>query len=432
MIDAERAVLGCLLEDATLLAVAEGNSVSKHTFSVPENGIIYEAIRELITEDKPVDLVMLHSHLTNTNMIQHAGGAGYVASILDDPPYIPNFEHYVEIVRDSEIRKSIIEGLGAINAGHDLSGKELLALAESIITQIGDSTFSSVFTKAQEVVDNIVVKLEEGEISSFGVPTGFTALDRMILGMHKGNLITVAARPGMGKTAFAKDVAKAAALEGYHVATFSLEMDKEELGFRILSDFTELPTEFLKAGKFGDIGWKNIMESRRKIEKLPLYFEDKADITIPELMSKVRRLKKKVGLDMVIVDYLQLMESGFRKENRMQEVSAITRSLKKLAKSMNIPIIALSQLNRKVEERIDQRPLLSDLRESGSIEQDSDIVIFIHQKIPQEDAGAPRVAEIIVAKNRNGRVGSVYLTFQPTLTRFINRKKKNEADHVTT
>ena len=418
----ETAVLGCIMQDAGLVAAAYSRGLRPESFSDRRNAELFRTMVVMQSNEEPIDHVTLHARLFTDGNLASAGDSGYVASIGDELPHTGNFDSYVDYIKIGSVERKLAHGLAEINAIlTEKGGEDALIRAEQILTQISTETYSGGFVRANGIVDDIVLRLEEGALTSFGIPTGFVALDRITNGLHPGGLYIIAGRPAMGKTSLALNIAHHAAGEGKHAGIVSLEMSEEELGFRLLSEKTGLSQEFIKRGIIGQHGWSNIAKARKEIASYPLYIEDYGGITLYELQSNVRRLRSEHGLDLLVVDYLQLMDSGRGQENRTQEIGEITRGLKRLAKSMSIPIIALSQLNRGVESRAEPRPVLSDLRESGNIEQDADVVIFIYNP-SYYNHDNQNISDIIIAKNRNGRTGTVKLKWEPEITTFKDIK----------
>ncbi len=417
MTSVEKAVLGCIIQEPYLMATVVGEGITPDSFTDKRNKAVFSKMVELYRDDRPIDGVVLYSELQEDPEL-----ALYSVDLNDELPYTGNLEEYISLLRDGFIKRKLEHGLTEISTRLvNTDGRELLAHAERIISEVSSTTYSSSFLKINKVVDSIVQRLEEGDISAFGLTTGFHNLDRILHGLHDGNLVVVAGRPGMGKSAFAFTVARNVSASGTGVALVSLEMSSEELGFRLLSFETGNSQDHLKSANFGERGWRNIAKARATIAQYPLYLEDHGNVSLLELQSNVRRLHAEHNIGLVIVDYMQLMDSGLGKENRTQEIGAISRGLKLMARGLNIPIIALSQLSRNVEGRQDKRPTMPDLRESGNIEQDADIILFIYREgYYTEETPKREEAEIIVAKNRNGRTGTVKLMWEPTLTRFEN------------
>jgi replicative DNA helicase len=421
--NAEQALLGCIVQEPHLMATAVGDGITPDSFMDKRNSLVFAKMVELYKENRPIDGVILYSELQEDVELAH-----YSTTLNDNLPYTGNISEYISLLRDGFIKRRLEHGLAEIGSRlKETDGRELLSQAERILSEVSSQTYSSSFTRVNSVVDGIVQRLEDGEVSAFGLSTGFHNLDRILHGLHPGNLVIVAGRPGMGKSALAFTLARNVASEGTGVALISLEMSAEELGFRLLSFETGNSQDHLRAANFGEHGWKNIAKARSTIANYPLYLEDHGNVSMLELQSNVRRLHAEHNIGLVVVDYMQLMDSGTGRENRVQEIGAISRGLKLMARGLDIPVIALSQLSRGVESRQDRRPQMHDLRESGNIEQDADIIIFIYREgYYTEETPKREEAEIIIAKNRNGRTGTIRLMWEPTLTRFENIKKETE------
>lgn len=421
-ISVEKAVLGCIVQEPHLIATVRGDGIKPESFMDPRNAAVYATMLDLYSEDKPIDTVILYAELQDDPDL-----ALYSTTLLDELPYVGNIKQYVDMMRDGFLKRKLEHGLTEIAAMlPSMDGGELLANAERIISEVTAANSTASFTRANEVVDSIVQRLEDGTVSAHGLSTGFNKLDRITHGLHAGSFYVIAARPGMGKSALALTISHNVASGGTPTAIISLEMSAEELGFRILSSETGNSQDHLKSANFGEHGWNNIAKARAAIANLPLYFEDRGNVSILELQSNVRRLHAEKDIGLVVVDYMQLMGTEGKSQNRVQEIGAISRGLKLIARSLNIPIIALSQLSRGVESRQDRRPIMSDLRESGNIEQDADVIIFIYRDgYYENDIPKREEADIIVAKNRNGRTGTLKLMWEPSLTRFENLKESD-------
>ncbi|MGI8589245.1 MAG: replicative DNA helicase [Chloroflexia bacterium] len=421
---AEEAVLGSLLLDrdavikvATFLAPAD--------FYREANGWIYECILDLYHRREPPDLVTLSSELDRRGRLDPVGGLAYLAGLMHQVPTAVHVEYYSRIVeRNAVLRRLISVGGQIAGLGYE-EGPELeivLDRAEELLFAVTQRTglqdFVSIKKVLEEYFDRLdVVQHQKGSI--IGVPTGFHDLDELTGGLQKSDLIIVAARPSVGKSSFGLTIAyNAAVLHNKTVGVFSLEMSAEQLVQRLLSIASGVETQRLRLGYLNDTEWQKLSDAFGTLAGVPLYFDDSAGLTITEVRNRARRLQAEAGCDLLVVDYLQLMSSR-RSDNRVQEVSEISRGLKNLARELNIPIIAMSQLSRAVENRTSHVPMLSDLRESGSIEQDSDIVMFIYrEELYNPDTERKHIAEIHVAKHRNGPVGVVPLYFQNATTHF--------------
>ena len=391
------------------------------------NGIIYEAIVDLYNKREPTDLVTLTDELGRRNRLDAAGGIAYLTSLLSAVPTAVHVEYYGKIVeRTATLRRLIDAGARIVSVGYreDLSVDEALDSAERAILDVSQRRSTGDFQKIADVIERFFDQLEflqQHRGSIVGVPTDYSDLDRLTGGLQKSDLIIVGARPSVGKTAFALGMAYGAAVQhGRNVGIFSLEMSAEQLVQRLLSMETGVDSHRLRLGMLNDDDWQRVGRAFGRLAEAPIFIDDSAGMSITDVRSRARRLQAEHGLDLVLIDYLQLM-SGRRSDNRVQEISEISRGLKGLARELNVPVVALSQLSRGVESRADHRPMLSDLRESGSIEQDADIVMFIfREEIYDESSEKKGIAEIIVAKHRNGPVGSINLRFFDKTARYAD------------
>ena len=372
-----------------------------------------------------VDLVTLLEYLKSTDQLEKAGGVTYITEVSSSVPTTANLSSYIKIVEEKSILRRLIKASTAIiedsyNKQGEVEG--VLDLAEKKIFDIAEKRSTSDFESLSDVLERGFLEIErlfnnKGQIT--GVPSGFTDLDAKTSGFQKGDMVLIAARPSMGKTTFALNIAENAALrEGKSVVIFSLEMPKEQLAYKLLCSEANVDMLKLRTGNLDDKDWENIARATGPLSKAKIYIDDTAGVTVMEMRSKCRRLKMEYGIDLILIDYLQLM-SGSSSENRQQEVSEISRSIKALAKEMECPVIALSQLSRAPEQRADHRPMLSDLRESGSIEQDADLVMFLYRdEYYNKETEDKNMAECIVAKHRNGPVGTVKMAFLGALSKF--------------
>jgi replicative DNA helicase len=438
-IDAEKTILGAILLDNAAHSEA-AERLEPDDFSLDSHKRIFLRMSELMNEQRAVDIVTLANELARAKEIESVGGVAYLASLTEGLPMRPVIEDYIRIVKDkSLLRKLMLICSAAIARAADQSetALEVLDAAESQLLEVSEKGI----TRGLEALDQIVQK-SFGSIDNLykqsrevtGLATEFTELDRMTSGLQKGELVIIAARPSMGKTAFAINIAENAAIKSKAtVAVFSLEMSKESLLRRMLASQAWVDQRKLQTGFLGREDQERLQNALEQLVESRLYIDDSAGISLAEMRAKARRLKQTTGgLDMIVVDYLQLMSAtlpsagGKRYENRTQEVSAISRGLKALAKELDVPVVALSQLSRASERRgDDKRPMLSDLRESGSIEQDADVVAFIHREAyynrDEEMSESDRAkSEIIIAKQRNGPTGTVHLNFISRFTRFEN------------
>jgi replicative DNA helicase len=427
-VEAEAGVLGSLLIDPEAI-VQIADFLRPDDFYHEAHRTIYQAALELFESHEPADLITLCDELARRGKLEEVGGASYVSTLANQVPTSRNVKHYAQIVARTAILRRLINAAGQI-AGVAYSEPDAdvaLEQAEKFIYEVGQRTLRSDFDSLGVILHDYIDKLDqlhEQHGAVVGVGTGFADLDKMTSGLQKSDLTILAARPSVGKTAMALSLAHNAAVRLHHgIAIFSLEMSKEQLAARLLSMDAAVDQQRLRTGYLDDDEWERISESVGRLADTQIYIDDTPGITLAEMRSKTRRLMLDRGFDLLIVDYLQLMQGsgGGRSghENRVQEISEISRGLKLLARELNVPVLALSQLSRAVESRTDKHPQLSDLRESGSIEQDADIVMFIYRDVVyNEDTDNPNLAEIIVAKHRNGPIGTVSLFFQPAQTRF--------------
>ena len=423
-IEAEQSVIGSMIIDKSAIAqVAE--KLTEDDFYRDGHKIIYKSIFEMFKNDMAVDLVTLLEYLKSTDQLEKAGGVTYITEVSSSVPTTANLSSYIKIVEEKSILRRLIKASTAIiedsyNKQGEVEG--VLDLAEKKIFDIAEKRSTSDFEALSDVLERGFLEIErlfnnKGQIT--GVPSGFTDLDAKTSGFQKGDMVLIAARPSMGKTTFALNIAENAALrEGKSVVIFSLEMPKEQLAYKLLCSEANVDMLKLRTGNLDDKDWENIARATGPLSKAKIYIDDTAGVTVMEMRSKCRRLKMEYGIDLILIDYLQLM-SGSSSENRQQEVSEISRSIKALAKEMECPVIALSQLSRAPEQRADHRPMLSDLRESGSIEQDADLVMFLYRdEYYNKETEDKTMAECIVAKHRNGPVGTVKMAFLGALSKF--------------
>ncbi len=428
-LEAEESVLSAiLLDNDVLLEVLE--ILSPEDFYKSSHQNIFTAITELFSENEPVDLVTLTNKIRELGWLEKIGGASYLATIVDTAPVAVNAQHYARIIHEKACLRRLIKKTNAITKRcfEDRGDVDnIIDFAESSIFEISENKIKPTFYRISNIIDSNIDALEErGENRALvtGVPTGFTKLDELTAGLQKSDLIILAGRPGMGKTALALNITRNAAIDsGAPVAVFSIEMAKEQLSMRMLSSEARIDSTRMRRGFITQDDWMKITDAAGILSQSPIYIDDSPNISTMEIRAKSRRLKMEVNLGLIIIDYLQLMKSRGSVERRDLEISEISRSLKALAKELDIPVLALSQLNRKLEERGDKRPQLSDLRESGALEQDADVVAFIYRdELYNKEENNPNrgKAEIILAKQRNGPTGRVTLTFLDAYTRFEN------------
>ena len=437
-LEAESSVLGgILLENEAVNQVLE--LLRAEDFYRESHRKVFRAIVELSDRSEPVDLITLSDCLKNRGELEAVGGTAYLASLADFVPTAANISHYARIVREKSILRSLISTATEIaTRGYEEQGNvdEFLDSAEKVIFDISEKKIKASFVAVGDMIKDTlktVEKLYERKEMVTGVPTGYNDLDKLTAGLQPAELIIVAGRPGMGKTAFALNIAANAAFTGAGVAVFSLEMAKEQLVLRMLCSEARVDSSKVRSGYLGERDFPQLAKAAGRLHEAPIYIDDTPAISVLELRAKARRLvrdrSKKIGL--IIVDYLQLMRGMGTASNREQEISEISRSLKALAKELSVPVLALSQLNRRVEDRSDRRPMMSDLRESGAIEQDSDVIMFIYRDevYNKSDESKKGLAEIIVAKQRNGPIDTVTLTFLNVYTRFENYTERDDLEY---
>ena len=426
--EAEQSVIGSMIMDRDAIVTAS-EQLHKDDFYYQQYGIIFEAMVELFTAGQPVDLVTLQNKLKEKDVPEEISSLGFVRELLTSVPTSANIKYYATIVSENAIKRRLIRVMESIE-NECYAGKESL---ESVLNKTEKDVFALLnsrsggdFVPIRQVVLNALEKIENASKQTgavTGIPTGFTDLDYRTAGLQPSDLILVAARPSMGKTAFVLNIAQHVAFrEAKSVAIFSLEMSKEQLVNRLFSLESRVDAQALRTGNLSDADWEQLIEGAGIIGDSRLIIDDTPGISISEMRSKCRKYKLEQGLDIIIIDYLQLMSgSGRGNESRQQEISDISRSLKGLARELNVPVVALSQLSRAVEQRPDKRPMMSDLRESGAIEQDADVIMFIYRDdYYNKDTELKGISEIIIAKQRNGPIGTVNLAWLPQYTKFGN------------
>jgi len=434
--EAEQAVLGAMLldQDAALRA---SELLDDGMFYREAHRRLFRAMAALTERRTVIDHITLRDELMRRGELDAAGGLEYLAELVDAVPTAANLEFHARIVRDKAILRRLIESATAIvTEAYDgkATAGELLDSAESRIFHISQQRGDEGFTRIKEMLWPTMERIETLQKSGkaiTGVPSGFTDLDSLTSGFQPSELVVVAARPSMGKTAFCLNIASNAALEGQGVAIFSLEMSKEALVHRMLTAMARVDSQRVRQGSLRDFDFTQLARAAGILQSCPVWIDDTPALTLLEMRSKARRLKAENDVRMIVVDYLQLMRSPDYSENRVQEISDISRSLKALARELEIPVIALSQLSRASEQRGGERkPILSDLRDSGAIEQDADLVIFIHRAeyYDREDETKRGMAEVMLSKNRNGPTGDVQLRFSREYTRFDNFSQREEAE----
>jgi replicative DNA helicase len=427
--EAEQSLLGGLLIDNSGFERI-GDVVTADDFYRREHRLIYNAIQALIEEGNPADVVTVSEFLEKTGELEATGGLSYIGTLANNTPSAANIAAYGAIVRENAILRELIRASSDISTvAYRPEGRraaELLDFAEARVMEISEKghrrgEFQPISRLLSLAVDRID-QLYRADSNITGVPSGFADLDDMTSGLQPADLIIIAGRPSMGKTTLAMNIAENAAIgHKVPVAVFSMEMPGSQLAMRMMASLGRINSHRVRTGKLTDDDWPRLTSAVTLLNEAPIFIDDTPGLSPNEVRARARRLKREHGLGLVIVDYLQLMQSGEAIENRATEISAITRSLKGLAKELNVPLIAMSQLNRSLESRTDKRPVMSDLRESGAIEQDADVILFIYRdEVYNEDSAEKGVAEVIIGKQRNGPTGKVRLTFLGEYTRFEN------------
>lgn len=428
--EAEQSVIGSMIMSRDAIIEAS-EIITGADFYQQQYGVVFEAMVELHDEGKAVDLVTLQERLKEQDLPPEISSMEFVRDLLSAVPTSANVKYYAEIVAEKSMLRKLIKTTEEISNACYL-GKEktqdILEITEKKIFDLVQNRGSQEFVPIRQVVLNAIEKIEKAsrnQGSVTGIPTGFIDLDYKTSGFQPSDLILVAARPSMGKTAFVLNIAQYMAFhDNVTVAVFSLEMSKEQLVNRLLALESKVDSQNIRTGNLEDEEWAKLIEGANVIGNSNLIIDDKPGISISELRSKCRKYKMEHNLGIIFIDYLQLMTGSGRSESRQQEISDISRSLKALARELNVPVVALSQLSRAVEQRPDHRPMLSDLRESGAIEQDADVVMFIYRDdYYNKDSENKNIAEIIIAKQRNGPIGTVNLVWMPNYTKFVNMKK---------
>lgn len=427
-LEAEQSVLGAMLNDEESVAVALEN-LSADDFYRAENKEVFSAMLSLFEQNKPIDVVTVCDALSQKQVLDTIGSSEFIANLAISIQTTANIKYYVDIIKEKALLRNLIDASGQISRlSYEAtdSPAAIAETAEKLIFDVLQGKMSKSFSKMSDVIQKNFARLEELQgmnLRITGLETGFSHLDYILSGLQKGTLNILAARPGIGKTSFALNIAKHVAIKNkIPVAVFSLEMSEEELTNRIISSQAMVDSERLKTGRLDASDWERLMQAAVPMSEAPLYIDDTSMISVTEIRSKCRRLKLEQGLGLIIVDYLQLMQGKGRSESRQQEVSEMSRSLKILAKELEVPVLTLSQLSRSIETRTDKTPVLSDLRESGAIEQDADVVMFLHKPETEEEQeeGANSMAELIIAKHRSGSTGRVKLMWRPQNTTFVS------------
>ncbi len=441
-LEAEQSLIGGLMLDAQAWDKIADVVVSGD-FYRKDHRLVFEAIARLVEDGSPCDVVTVSEHLDNRGELDQAGGLEYLATLANQTPGAANARAYAKILHERATLRALI------NAGNEIAGSafstdgrsaaEILDEAERVVFEIaekgsrGKQGFKSLRQILPDAVDRIdLLHQSDGDIT--GISTGYHEFDKMTAGLQGGDLVIIAGRPSMGKTTLAINIAENAAI-GSKVPTaiFSMEMPSEQLAFRMISSLGRVDQTHLRTGRFPDEDWSRINTAVQLMSDAPIFIDDTAGLSPTEIRARARRLQREHGLGLIVVDYLQLMQVPGNKENRATEISEISRSLKALAKELSLPVIALSQLNRGVEQRTDKRPVMSDLRESGAIEQDADLIIFIYrEEVYNQDTPRKGIADITIAKQRNGPIGDFPLTFVGRYTKFENWVPDTYADEPFT
>lgn len=430
-LEAERSLLGGLLLDPAALNKVIDSGLSSEDFYRDANGKIFECVCDLSAKSEPVDLVTLSAQLRNKGLFDQIGGSAYLTSLFEEAFSSAHVNQYAKIIKEKAVLRKIIGASNEIVESAYTGVEDLEEFLDGVETSIFEVTNSkvrpSVFAIRQVVAENMqrIQELSEKDSVVTGLATGFADFDKMTSGLQPGQLVIIAARPAMGKTSLALNMAENAAIHSKcSVAVFSLEMAKEELGFRFLTSLAKVDASELKIGRLKDRDWKALAKAASTLSECKIFVDDTPAISVLELRARCRRVQAEHGLNLIVVDYLQLMRGTSKPgrgggDNREREISEISRGLKALAKELRVPVVALSQLNRGLESRTDKRPMLSDLRESGAIEQDADIVAFVYRdEVYNKESEDKGKAEFIIAKHRAGGVGTIRLTWDAQFTAF--------------
>jgi replicative DNA helicase len=435
-VEAEQCVLGgILIEDGALLKVVE--ILGPADFYREAHGVVYAAMVELFERNEPQDLITVHNILKSRGQLEAVGGATYLAELTEVVPVAANIGFYARIVRDKAVLRRLIQKSSDIaTLCYEEAGEvdEILESAEAAIFEISQAKIRQAFHPLKGVLKQSIKRVEdlyERKELITGVPTGFSGLDEITAGLQQSDLIIVAGRPSMGKTALALNMAQHAAIDhGVPVAIFSLEMSKEQLALRMLCSEARVDAQRVRTGFLTERDWPRLINAAGHLSEAPIFIDDTPAASVLEMRAKARRLKSEHDLGLVVVDYLQLMRGRGQAERREQEISEISRSLKAMAKELNVPVVALSQLNRKVEDRPNKRPQMADLRESGAIEQDADVIAFIYRdEVYNRSEENPNkgIAEVIIGKQRNGPIGIVKLAFIAKYSTFANLSREPDS-----
>jgi replicative DNA helicase len=425
-VDAEEAILGALLIDPDAI-IRVATFLNAEDFYREKHGWIYDTALTLHDRREPIDLLTVCDELDRRGQLDEVGGPAFITALVNAVPTSIHAEHYARIVERTGTRRRLIEAAGQIAAlayqeADDVD--EVVDRAEQVLFGVSERRISRELVPVKQVLSAYYDRIEyltrhRGEL--IGIPTGFERIDKLLGGLQRSDMVILAARPSVGKTSLALAFAhNAAKKHGQRVAFFSLEMSSEQVVQRIISAETAIDAQRLRRGEIEQDEWGRFMKATGDLAETYFFIDDTPGASALELRTKARRLHAEVGVDLIVVDYLQLMRGDFRSENRVQEISSISRALKALARELNVPVLALSQLSRSVESRTDKRPILSDLRESGALEQDADVVMFIYRdEMYNENTEWPNIADVIVAKHRNGPTGNVQLYFRKELAQFL-------------
>jgi len=430
--EAEASVLGAMLLEKVAVTRALEH-LDEDCFYKHGHKLIYRAMTKLFDSNKIIDPITLTEELRRTGELEEAGGQVYVMELLESVPTAANVEYHIRIVIEKALLRRLIEvATSVVTESYEEKGEvaDILDRAESKIFEISEHRVKEGFISVKNILKSafeLIEALHQRKGGVTGVETGFIELDNMTAGLQDSELIVLAGRPSMGKTSFALNISQFAAIErGIPVAIFSLEMSRDQVVQRLLCSEARVDGSKLRTGYLSESDWPKLATAAGILADAPIYIDDSPSTTILEMKAKARRLKSEVNLGLIVIDYLQLMQGPRGSENRQQEISSISRSLKALAKELKVPVVALSQLSRAPEMRKDRRPTLADLRESGAIEQDADVVVFIYRSEQYEKTGNEDVAEIIIGKQRNGPTGTLELYFRTESTTFENLTRRNE------
>lgn len=441
-IEAEQAVLGALLIDATAWDQV-ADIVAAADFYRPDHRLIFEALGSLVAAGRPGDVVTVSEQLERQGKLDDAGGLAYLGTLARDTPTAANVRAYASIVHERALLRSLIEAgreiAASVFGSEGLTARDLVDRAEARVFEIAEAgtRLGAGAVRVGNLLPTLIDKIDEWHTNPDklrGLATGFTDFDHKTGGLRGGDLIVIAGRPSMGKTTLAINIAEYAAVHPdikASVAIFSMEMPSEQLVTRMLSSIGHVPLNSIRTGRISDDDWVRITSATSQLSEARIFIDESPGLTPTELRARARRIKREHGLNLVVVDYLQLMQVPGSKENRATEIAEISRGLKALAKELDVPVIALSQLNRSVEQRTEKKPVMSDLRESGAIEQDADMILLIYRdEVYDKNTTKKGIAEIDLAKHRNGEIGTFLLTFQGSYTRFVNFAPETYAEGV--